>query len=158
MAVSSSRKLIATACKATSEEHAVVRLYDTERFQPYGSPLAGHNLTVTGISFSPDDRYVLTVSRDRAWRLYELQGDGLLIFSSSSVLEDDWEGSICWTIYPGYEPVAADKSHGRIIWDCSWAPDSSSFATASRDKTVSWWHAPSFHIPISESFSLFVAG
>ena len=37
----------------------------------------------------------------------------------------------------GYHLVAADKSHGRIIWDCAWAHEGDVFATASRDKTVS---------------------
>lgn len=36
----------------------------------------------------------------------------------------------------GYMPVAADKTHGRIIWDCAWAMEGDIFATASRDKTV----------------------
>ena len=39
--------------------------------------------------------------------------------------------------YLGYTPVAADKSHGRIIWDCAWAHEGDVFASASRDKTVS---------------------
>lgn len=34
-------------------------------------------------------------------------------------------------------PIAADKSHGRIIWDCAWSCEGDLFATASRDKTVS---------------------
>jgi hypothetical protein len=37
----------------------------------------------------------------------------------------------------GFVPIAADKSHGRIIWDCAWAAEGYIFATASRDKTVS---------------------
>lgn len=36
----------------------------------------------------------------------------------------------------GFTAVAADKSHARIIWDCSWAHEGDVFATASRDKTV----------------------
>jgi elongator complex protein 2 len=70
VAVSSSRKLFATACKATTAKHATVHIYDTEHFRPFGKPLEGHTLTVTRISFSPDDQLVLTVSRDRTWRLF----------------------------------------------------------------------------------------
>ena len=73
--VSSSRKLFATACKATAAKHAVVRIYDTETFRPFGRPLEGHTLTVTRIAFSPDDRFVLTVSRDRTWRLFLKEGE-----------------------------------------------------------------------------------
>jgi WD40 repeat protein len=76
LAVSRSRRLIATACKASTAEHAVVRVYDTDKWQPVGQPLAGHTLTVTRIAFSPDDSLVLSVSRDRSWRLYEVQDDG----------------------------------------------------------------------------------
>ncbi|KAF7352847.1 Elongator complex protein [Mycena venus] len=115
LAVSRSRLLIATACKASTAEHAVVRIYDTDKWQPVGQPLVGHTLTVTRIAFSPDNRLVLSVSRDRSWRLYEVQDDG------------------------AYLPIAVDKSHGRIIWDCAWAPEGDVFATASRDKTVKIW-------------------
>ena len=115
LASSSSRSLIATACKATSAQHAVVRVYDTQGFKPVGKPLEGHSLTITRIAFSPDDTKVLSVSRDRTWHLFERQDDG------------------------GYLPVAADKSHARIIWDCAWAPEGDAFATASRDKTVRIW-------------------
>ncbi|KAI0637866.1 WD40 repeat-like protein [Trametes polyzona] len=114
LAVSNNKEYIATACKATSPEHAVVRVYDTQTWQPVGQPLAGHSLTVTRIAFSPDDSLVLSVSRDRTWRLFEKSEDG-------------------------YVPIAADKSHGRIIWDCAWAPEGDLFATASRDKTVKIW-------------------
>ncbi|KAH9938447.1 WD40-repeat-containing domain protein [Fomitopsis serialis] len=115
-AVSSSKKLFASACKATTPEHAVVRVYDTEKWQPFGQPLAGHTLTVTRIAFSPDDRYVLTVSRDR---------HGVSLSAMVTV--------------NGYVPLAADRSHARIIWDCAWAPQGDIFATASRDKTVRIW-------------------
>lgn len=75
LAVSSSKRYVATACKATTAEHAVVRVYHTETWQLVGQPLEGHSLTVTRIAFSPDDRYVLSVSRDRTWRLFELHDE-----------------------------------------------------------------------------------
>ncbi|KAG6378796.1 WD40-repeat-containing domain protein [Boletus reticuloceps] len=114
IASSNSRHLLATACKATSAQHAVVRLYSTSTYQPFGSPLEGHSLTVTRIAFSPDDYYIVTVSRDRTWRAFEKRNDG-------------------------YFPVVADKSHTRIIWDCAWSREGDLFATASRDKTVKIW-------------------
>jgi elongator complex protein 2 len=74
LAVSNSKHLIATACKATTAEHAVVRVYDTDKWQLVGQPLEGHSLTITRIAFSPDDKFILSVSRDRTWRLFENQG------------------------------------------------------------------------------------
>ncbi|KPV74938.1 uncharacterized protein RHOBADRAFT_44457 [Rhodotorula graminis WP1] len=121
-----SAPLIATACKATAPEHAVVRLYNTDSWQPVGTVLDGHSLTITKLVFSPSstgdksevDRWLLSVSRDRSWRLYE-RGEG------------EGQGE--------YRPCAAVKSHARIIWDAAWASDASFFATASRDKTVKVW-------------------
>lgn len=62
---------MATACKSTTPEHALIRLYDTESFLPYGEPLAGHSLTVVRIAFNRDDRLILSVSKDRTWCLFE---------------------------------------------------------------------------------------
>lgn len=130
LAVSSDRRLAATACKASSPEHAVVRVYDTTRWQPLGVPLAGHTLTVTAIAFSPDDAHVLTVSRDRSWRLFaRREGEGAR-FCLTCV------ESVLMRCVVSFMPVAADKSHARIIWDCAWAHENDVFATASRDKTV----------------------
>lgn len=130
LTVSNSRRLIATACKATTVEHAVVRVYETESWQPFGQPLEGHSLTVTRIAFSPDDRFVLSVSRDRTWRLFENTEN-----SGKSPVNRLYPES-SHPIGEGYVPVAADKSHSRIIWDCAWAHEGDVFATASRDKTV----------------------
>jgi elongator complex protein 2 len=54
----------------------MVRIYDTQNFRPFGQPLEGHSLTVTRIAFSPDDQLVLTVSRDRTWRLFHREESG----------------------------------------------------------------------------------
>ena len=71
LAVSASGKFAATACKATTPEHAGIKVYDTKTWQQYGETLPGHQLTITRIAFSPDDRYILSVSRDRTWCIYE---------------------------------------------------------------------------------------
>ncbi|TDL29335.1 WD40 repeat-like protein [Rickenella mellea] len=114
LGVSHSNKYVATACKATTSEHAVIRVYSTTSWQLFGQPLPGHSLSVTRIAFSPDDRYILSVSRDRTWRLFE-HTDG------------------------GYVPTTAEKPHARIIWDCAWACEGDIFATAARDKLVKVW-------------------
>jgi len=73
-------------------------------------------LTITRLLFSPDDRYLLSVSRDRSWHLFERQSEETYI-KVAGVL----------------------KAHARIIWDCAWSEDGSIFVTASRDKQVKVW-------------------
>lgn len=45
---------------------------------------------------------------------------------------------ICLSSSGAYSPIATDRSHKRIIWDCAWIVEKNEigFATASRDKTV----------------------
>lgn len=80
--------LIATACKATLPEHALVRLYDTTNWQPVrgeGGVLDGHALTITRLAFSRGDRWLLSVSRDRTWRVYTRDdGEGLGALTGSA--------------------------------------------------------------------------
>ncbi|KAK4684880.1 elongator complex protein 2, partial [Tremellales sp. Uapishka_1] len=123
IASSHSGDLIATACRATTAEHAVVRLVSTSTWDLLGEPLSGHNLTITRIAFSSDDSKVLTCSRDRGWRMYSRTGDG------------------------GYEAYAKDeKAHSRMAMDCTWSPAGDLFATASRDKTVSLDQIPNANL------------
>ncbi|KAL4999006.1 6-phosphofructo-2-kinase-domain-containing protein [Aspergillus recurvatus] len=122
VAVSHDRTLIATACKASSIDHAVVRLYDTSDWHEIRPSLVAHTLTITSLSFSADDQYLLSVGRDRQWAVYRRS-----------------------EIYPStFTPITSNpKGHSRMILDADWAPASESqlpiFATAGRDKSVKLW-------------------
>ncbi|CAO3634423.1 unnamed protein product [Mucor hiemalis] len=114
-------KFIASACKAANPEHAVIRLFNTENWKEVKTKIDAHSLTATRVKFSHDDRWLLTVSRDRLW----------------SISERD----ITSTDAP-YKLVAKNKAHARIIWDCSWSHDDKLFVTGSRDKTLKIWARP----------------
>ncbi len=111
--------LVATACRASSEKHAVIRIYETQDWRQVEPPLMAHSLTVTRLRFSCDDRYLLSVGRDRQWALFR---------------RDEQESK-------RYFRVSSNpKGHSRMILDAAWAPvvgERRTFVTASRDKSVS---------------------
>ncbi|KAI8919960.1 WD40-repeat-containing domain protein [Powellomyces hirtus] len=118
VAASHNGNFVASACKAAKAEHASVRLWSTKTWKEVSLPLAAHNLTVTGIVFSPDDRYLLTVGRDRGWAIFHtVNGESYELLSHNP------------------------KAHSRIIWGGAWTHDGRMFATGSRDKTVKLWIA-----------------
>lgn len=120
VATNRSGSLLATACKASSLAHAIIRLYETRDWRELKPSLTAHTLTVTSIAFSEDDRFLLSVGRDRQWALFEKETQSSNPFS----------------------PLCSDpKGHSRMILDCSWAPVSAGhiFATAGRDKVVKIW-------------------
>lgn len=96
---------------------------DTSRWK-ITQKLISHNLTVVQLSFSPNSKYLLSVSRDRRWTLFERD-------LNTNILE---------------LIATTDKTtgiHTRIIWCCAWSPDSQYFATGSREgKVVIWTRNP----------------
>uniref|UniRef100_A0A2K6RU32 Elongator complex protein 2 n=1 Tax=Rhinopithecus roxellana TaxID=61622 RepID=A0A2K6RU32_RHIRO len=120
----SSKTLLASACKAAKKEHAAIILWNTASWKQVQN-LVFHSLTVTQMAFSPNDKFLLAVSRDRTWSLWKKQD----------------------TISPEFEPVFSlfaftnkiTSVHSRIIWSCDWSPDSKYFFTGSRDKKVVVW-------------------
>ncbi|KAJ5675914.1 Elongator complex protein 2 [Penicillium macrosclerotiorum] len=120
VAVSHDRTLIATACKASSIDHAVIRLYDTSDWHEIKPSLTAHSLTITDLSFSDDDKYLLSVSRDRQWAVFARSDEEPTTF-------------INFTTNP--------KGHSRMILGAAWAPNKTEriFATAGRDKSVKIW-------------------
>ncbi|KAG0206406.1 Elongator subunit elp2 [Mortierella sp. GBA30] len=113
------RKWVASACKAHTPDQAVVRLFDAKTWKQTPAPLVSHTLTVTKVLFSHNDKYLLSISRDRLWSLFERV--------------EDLDAA------DPYKLVASNKAHARILWDCSWSYDDSMFATGSRDKTIKIW-------------------
>lgn len=117
VAVSSDGSLVATACRASSIDHAVIRLYDTKEWLEIKPPLKAHSLTVTALQFSPDDKYLLSVGRDRQWVTWEKGSDVGYALKHSN-----------------------PKGHTRMILGASWAPlEKPTFLTAGRDKSVKIW-------------------
>lgn len=56
--------------QATKASHAAIILWDTVTWQQVGA-LQSHALTVTRLEFSHNGRYLLSVSRDRSWTIWE---------------------------------------------------------------------------------------
>ncbi|RYC56502.1 hypothetical protein CHU98_g9718, partial [Xylaria longipes] len=135
LAVSHAGDLVASACKASSVNHAVIRLFETRKWTEVRPPLAAHSLTATRLRFSPDDRYLLSVGRDRQWAVFERE---------QSTKEEGGGDDVQEQPLPGYKLLQANpKGHTRMVLDAAWVPstgDSSLvFATAGRDKTVKIW-------------------
>ncbi|KAF7561605.1 hypothetical protein G7046_g2562 [Stylonectria norvegica] len=121
LATSNDGRLVASACKASSTNHAVIRLFETDRWTELRPPLTAHALTTTRLRFSADDAYLLSVGRDRQWAVFERDGDS----------------DAAYTLLQ-----ANPKGHTRMILDAAWAPSTTPiFATAGRDKQVRIWAA-----------------
>lgn len=119
LATSRDGSVIATACRASSLDHAVIRLFDSKTWNQVMPPLTAHSLTVTRLRFSPDDNLLLSVGRDRQWAIFERESSG----STEYKLK-----------------YSDPKGHSRMILDAAWAPGASgAFATAGRDKSIKLW-------------------
>lgn len=112
--------VVATSCKASSIDHAVIRLYTTKDWREVKPPLAAHTLTVTCLRFSIDDQYLLSVGRDRQWAIFERHS---LHPEKYTLIESN------------------PKGHSRMILSASWTQlqNPRIFVTAGRDKAVKLW-------------------
>jgi elongator complex protein 2 len=119
LAASHDGSMVATACKASSIDHAVIRIFETKEWHEVKPPLMAHSLTVTRLRFSADDQFLLSVGRDRQWAVFQRVGEGKAEYK---LLEQNLKG------------------HSRMILDAAWAPgEGKVFATAGREKTVKIW-------------------
>lgn len=116
LAAANAAPLLASASAGARSEGVEVIVWDTETWARVAE-LRPHQSTVTQMAFSPCDRMLLTVSRDRSWALARRCVDG-----SSS-----------------FETVCAITAHDRMVLGCAWAPVDALFATAGRDKRLRLW-------------------
>ncbi|XP_046389638.1 probable elongator complex protein 2 [Ischnura elegans] len=124
MAASHDGSILASACKSTSPQHASIILWDAKTWKLLHK-LESHSLTVTQMAFSPDDQFLLSVSRDRRWSIFERNEKG--------------SGDACTNYQLAATSPKVQSSHSRIIWSCSWSHDSKYFVTCSREgKAIVW--------------------
>ncbi|ORZ35285.1 WD40-repeat-containing domain protein [Catenaria anguillulae PL171] len=119
VAGSSVRGQVLTTCRATSAEHAVIRVYDSRTWQEVQVLSGAHALTVTAVKVAPrTGKWVVSAGRDRGWALWAWDQEN-----------DQW-----------VLRQAKEKAHARIIWDVEWSGnDEAWFVTASRDKSAKVW-------------------
>lgn len=122
--------VLATACKASSTEQAVIRLYDAKKdWNEIKPALTAHTLTVTRLAFSSQfPEYLLSVGRDRQWAVFRR-----VTASRGGDVDDDWKT---------WDRVSANaKAHSRMILDAAWLANAQhpTFVTGGRDKVVKIW-------------------
>lgn len=112
-------ELLVSTSRAQQAEHSCIFVWNEQQNWSLVDRLNAHTLTVTQMSFAPDGRRLVSVSRDRTWALHEkCQVDGKLTLKT----------------------VAKGSGGSRILWTCDWSPDSRYFVTGSRDKRVIVWN------------------
>ena len=116
LASSKNGKMVASSCKASQADHAGIILWEcSNQNWTRKTTLTGHTLTVVQMAFSPDGKYLLSVSRDRTLIVWNMED------FSVHFKPDKKEG------------------HQRIIWACDWTYDSNYFVTVGRDKKCFLW-------------------
>ncbi len=102
---------------ATAGDDMTLRLWDSARHQPIGSPLNSHTGEIKVVAFSPDGRLLATAGRDRTVRLWKWDKDR-----------------------PVGKPL---HGHTADVLTLAFSPDGRLLASAGRDKTVRLWDVKS---------------
>ena len=126
--------------KASKPEHAVIILWQEQLtngqklYKQYAT-LSGHELTIVQMKFSYSGKYLLSVSRDRSWKLFARKLQQL----------EPNNNELSSSLPPKFELIRAIQSknsyHTRIIWSCDWSHNDKFFVTTSRDKRACVWAA-----------------
>ena len=121
VAASRTGSLFATAARSFQQKHSKIFVWSRESWEEAGV-LESHTLTVTQLEFSPDEKFILSVSRDRTWCLH--------------YINRETGGKIQFVLVAKSQKKTG---HSRILWSCSWSQNSRRFVTGSRDKKVMLW-------------------
>lgn len=106
---------IVTAAKSKKTKYSNIFVWAIDSLNPI-CQLPAHDYTVHQMEFSPDDQYLLSVSRDRQFSVFQRNDDPKEPFKLVQLQK---------------------QAHKRVLWSCSWAHNSRYFATGSREKTYS---------------------
>lgn len=120
LASNSDASYLASASRANRTDLANIIIWECTKFRK-AATIEHHSLTVTRLKFSPNDKYLLSVSRDRTWCLSERTSQPKPAFKKLLAT------------------TKTNSMHDRIIWDCCWTHDSKYFMTVARDKKAILW-------------------
>lgn len=103
---------IVTAANAKKKKYSNIFVWTIDSLNPI-CQLPAHEFTVHQMEFSPNDQYLLAVSRDRQFSVFKRSEDEKVPFELVQIQK---------------------QAHKRVLWSCSWAHDSNYFATGSKEK------------------------
>ena len=106
---------IVTAAQSKKKKYSGIFVWTLASLNPIWQ-LVVHEFTIHQLEFSPDDNYLLSVSRDRQFSVFERSNDAKEPFKLIQL---------------------QNQAHKRVHLCCSWAHNSKYFATGSKDKTNS---------------------
>ena len=120
--------------KAAKAEHAHIILWQEQLSNTQASykqigTLKGHELTIVQMKFSNCGNYLLSVSRDRSWKLFRRQPE-----ANNNNL------GLASNHFELIRSISSKNNyHTRIIWSCDWSHDDKYFVTTSREKRACVW-------------------
>ena len=106
---------IVTAAQSKKKKYSNIFVWSLSSLNPI-CQLTAHEFTIHQLEFSPDDQYLLSVSRDRQFSVFKRNDDAKEPFKLAQI---------------------QNQAHKRVLWCCSWSHNSKLFATGSKEKTNS---------------------
>lgn len=124
LAVDLSNGVLASASSAQGKRDAFIILWEIESGLERAR-LFAHDLTVNHLAFSNSGRFLLSVSRDRSFAVF--QRDVQTVSESGD--------KFGFTL-----SSRAEEAHGRLLHSGCWMHGSAVIATGSRDRSMKLWH------------------